>query len=125
MRACEKILTKNATTKTRKHEKYIGFLRVFVLSWLPSQELLCGLRGLCVERDLFTISSGLMKILVDAESEETLGASVLGTCGDEVIQGRPRHDVRNSALFRPAARCAHSPHRVGAHPDDPRRTGGD
>ena len=27
---------KNATTKTRKHEKYVGFLRVFVFSWLPS-----------------------------------------------------------------------------------------
>src|SRR5438445_5366845 len=24
----------NATTKTRKHEKYVGFLRVFVVSWL-------------------------------------------------------------------------------------------
>src|SRR5439155_16978122 len=36
-------------------EKYVGFLRVFVLSWLPSQELLC---GLCVERELFTIPSG-------------------------------------------------------------------
>ena len=58
-----------------------------MLSWLPSQELLGGLRGLCVERDLFTISSGLMKILVDAESEEILGASMLGTGGDEVIHG--------------------------------------
>jgi pyruvate/2-oxoglutarate dehydrogenase complex dihydrolipoamide dehydrogenase (E3) component len=30
-------------------------------------------------------TKGLMKILVDAESEEILGASVLGTGGDEVI----------------------------------------
>jgi pyruvate/2-oxoglutarate dehydrogenase complex dihydrolipoamide dehydrogenase (E3) component len=32
-------------------------------------------------------TKGLMKILVDAESEEILGASVLGTGGDEVIHG--------------------------------------
>ena len=32
-------------------------------------------------------TKGLMKIVVDAESEEILGASVLGTGGDEVIHG--------------------------------------
>jgi pyruvate/2-oxoglutarate dehydrogenase complex dihydrolipoamide dehydrogenase (E3) component len=30
-------------------------------------------------------SQGFMKVLVDADSKEFLGASILGTCGDEVI----------------------------------------
>jgi pyruvate/2-oxoglutarate dehydrogenase complex dihydrolipoamide dehydrogenase (E3) component len=32
-------------------------------------------------------TKGLMKIVVDADSEEILGAAVLGTGGDEVIHG--------------------------------------
>lgn len=30
---------------------------------------------------------GLMRVVVDADSEKILGASILGTGGDEIIQG--------------------------------------
>ena len=62
-------------------------------------------------------TQGFMKILVDAETKQILGASILGVGGDEVIHSHPRPHVRQGALHRDAARRAHPPDRVGAAAD--------
>ena len=41
-------------------------------------------------------TQGFMKILVDAESQQILGASILGTGGDEVDSLHSRRDVPKS-----------------------------
>ena len=67
-------------------------------------------------------TQGFMKILVDAETKQILGASILGVGGDEVIHSHSRPDVRQGALHGDAARRAHPPDGVGAAPDHARRS---
>ena len=58
-----------------------------------------------------------MKILVDRDSEQILGASFLALSGDEVI-----HCIIDAMYARTvqchAARNARSPNRIGSHPED-------
>ena len=64
-------------------------------------------------------TQGFMKVLVDADSKEILGAAVLGPGGDEAV-----HCVLDvmyaKSLIRNTARRAHSSHGVRIDPDYPR-----
>jgi hypothetical protein len=53
-------------------------------------------------------TQGFMLILVDGDSEEILGASLLGTGCDEAVHADPRSDVCQSPVQPYAARDAHS-----------------
>jgi pyruvate/2-oxoglutarate dehydrogenase complex dihydrolipoamide dehydrogenase (E3) component len=57
-------------------------------------------------------TQGFMKVLVDADSKELLGAAILGTGGDEAIHCILDHDVCAGAVHRDAMGDAHSPHGV-------------
>ena len=52
-------------------------------------------------------TQGFMKILVDAETKQFLGASILGVGGDEVIHVHPRPHVRQGALCTVMQRAVH------------------
>ncbi len=52
-------------------------------------------------------TQGFMKVVVDAETEEILGAAILGVGGDEVIHADPRHHVGQDALHRDLPDHAH------------------
>ena len=45
-------------------------------------------------------TQGFMKVVVDAETKEILGAAILGVGGDEVDPGHPRRHVRPSCPTR-------------------------
>jgi pyruvate/2-oxoglutarate dehydrogenase complex dihydrolipoamide dehydrogenase (E3) component len=61
-------------------------------------------------------TKGFMKVLVDRDSKQILGASFLGLSGDEAIYCILDY-VCQSALHGAATRYAHSPHRVGDYSD--------
>ena len=51
-------------------------------------------------------TQGFMKVVVDAETKQILGAAILGIGGDEVDPRDPRRDVRQGALHgRSSAPC--------------------
>ena len=52
-------------------------------------------------------TAGLMKLVVDGETRQILGAAILGTGGDEVDPLRPGPDVCRRALHSAAARDAY------------------
>ena len=62
-------------------------------------------------------TKGFMKILVDQDSKQILGASFLGLAGDEVDPLHPRSHVCEGTLHGDATRDAHPSHRVGVHSD--------
>ena len=62
-------------------------------------------------------TQGFMKVVVDAETKEILGAAILGVGGDEVDPRHPRHHDGQAALHRDL------PH--DAHPPDGQRAGAD
>ena len=61
-------------------------------------------------------TQGFMKVVVDAETEQILGAAILGVGGDEVIQDILDVMTAEAAVHRDLAHHAHPPHgqRVGA-----------
>ena len=61
-------------------------------------------------------TEGFMKVLVDAESKQILGATFLGIERRRGGPLRARRHVRQGALHRPAARHAHPSHGGGVHP---------
>ena len=67
-------------------------------------------------------TEGFMKVLVDAESKQILGATFLGIERRRGDPLRARRHVCQGALHRPAARHAHPSHGGGVHPDDARRS---
>ena len=50
-------------------------------------------------------TQGFMKIVVDADTDEILGAAILGVGGDEVIHAHARHDVREAPYTVLHGRC--------------------
>ena len=62
-------------------------------------------------------TQGFMKVVVDAETRQILGAAILGTGGDEAIHGVLDIDERRRPLRRAAARRAHPSDRLGADSD--------
>jgi pyruvate/2-oxoglutarate dehydrogenase complex dihydrolipoamide dehydrogenase (E3) component len=66
-------------------------------------------------------TNGFMKILVDAETNEILGASLLGVECDEVHSFNPGCDVRQSALYGDPTRDAHPPYCHRINTDHARR----
>ena len=60
-------------------------------------------------------TKGFMKILVDGDTKQILGASLLGLGGRRGHPLHPRSHVRQGALHGHAARDAHSSHGVGVH----------
>jgi pyruvate/2-oxoglutarate dehydrogenase complex dihydrolipoamide dehydrogenase (E3) component len=65
-------------------------------------------------------TQGFMKVVVDAQTHEILGAAILGTGGDEAI-----HSILDVMLRRHLTviqRVSHSPDCFGTHPDNARRT---
>ena len=66
-------------------------------------------------------TQGFMKIVVDGQTREILGAAILGTGGDEVDSLDPGRDVCQSAVHSHSTGDAHSPYGFGAHPDHARR----
>ena len=64
---------------------------------------------------------GFMKIVVDAETREILGAAVLGTGGDEAIHCILDVMYAKAPYTRAAARRAHPSDGLGADPDHARR----
>ena len=62
-------------------------------------------------------TKGFMKILVDRDSKQILGASLPGTRGRRGHPLHPRSHVRQGALHGHATRDAHSSDRVGVHSD--------
>jgi pyruvate/2-oxoglutarate dehydrogenase complex dihydrolipoamide dehydrogenase (E3) component len=60
-------------------------------------------------------TEGFMKILVDRNSKQILGASLLGLEGDEVIHCVL--DISQGALHGDTTRDAHSSHGVGIYSD--------
>ena len=63
-------------------------------------------------------TQGFMKVVVDAETEQILGAAILGVGGDEVV-----HDILDvmtaeAALHRDLAHDAHPPDGQRAGADD-------
>ena len=67
-------------------------------------------------------TQGFMKIAVDAESKEILGAAILGPGGDEAIHCILDVMYAKAPYTVLAAGDAHPSDRVGADPDHPRRT---
>ena len=62
-----------------------------------------------------------MKIVVDAETKQILGAAILGIGGDEAIHSILDVMYAKAPYTRHPAGDAHPPDRVGAPPDDARR----
>ena len=62
-------------------------------------------------------TQGFMKILVDADTTQILGAAMLGTGGDEAIHSHPGRHVRDSAVHGDSARHAYSSDRLRADSD--------
>src|SRR6266480_4520745 len=88
MRRLNAALTDNATTKTRKHEKDIGFLRVFVLSWLPSTTSRTSLRLSAVSAsNVICPASGART--AQAEDGLRTGVHILLSCRDELGGAAP------------------------------------
>ena len=52
-------------------------------------------------------TQGFMKVVVDAETEQILGAAMLGIGGDEVVHVDPRRDDRRSCPTRRSQRTMH------------------
>ena len=52
-------------------------------------------------------TQGFMKIVVDAETEQILGAAILGVGGDEVDPLHPRRDVREGAVHDDLSAAVH------------------
>jgi hypothetical protein len=67
-------------------------------------------------------TQGFMKIIVDEQTHEILGAAILGTGGDEAIHSILDVMYSRAAIHRYSASCAHSPDRLRADPDDAWRT---
>ena len=67
-------------------------------------------------------TNGFMKVIVDAETRKILGASILGTGGDEAIHGVLDMMNADRPVRRAAARRSDPPDGVGTDPDG---TGGD
>ena len=53
---------------------------------------------------------GFMKIMVDADTKKILGASILGTGGDEVVHSILDVMYAEGSLYCDRARHAHPPH---------------
>ena len=66
-------------------------------------------------------TKGFMKVLVDRDSKQILGASLLGLAGDEVIHCILDVYVCQGALQRDTTRRTHPSHGVGVHSDHARR----
>jgi pyruvate/2-oxoglutarate dehydrogenase complex dihydrolipoamide dehydrogenase (E3) component len=56
-------------------------------------------------------TDGFMKVFVDADSQQILGAAILGINGDEVIHTLTRRHVRQGALYGHPTRHAYPSHR--------------
>ena len=52
-------------------------------------------------------TQGFMKVVVDAETDEILGAAILGVGGDEVDPRHPRRHVRQGARTPTLSRTMH------------------
>ncbi len=68
-------------------------------------------------------SQGFMKVVIDAESKQILGAAILGVGGDEVVHSLARRHVRQGPLHRDSTRRTHSSHRQRTSAHHARRTG--
>ncbi len=66
-------------------------------------------------------TQGFMRILVDADTKEILGASILGTGGDEAIHAVLDLIYAKAPLHGHAARRPHPPDRFRTAADNPRR----
>ena len=65
-------------------------------------------------------TQGFMKVIVDADTKEILGAAILGPGGDEAVHGMLDLMYAN-APYTCSARRAYPPDRLGAVADDARR----
>ena len=65
---------------------------------------------------------GFMKVVVDADTQDILGAAILGTGRRRGDPRDPRHHVREGELPDAATRRAYPPHRLGTDPDPAGRT---
>ena len=66
-------------------------------------------------------TQGFMKVVVDAETKEILGAAILGVGGDEAIHGILDVMSAKAPYTRLQRDHAHPPDRLGADPDHARR----
>ena len=67
-------------------------------------------------------TQGFMKIIVDAQTHEILGAAILRTGGDEAIHSILDKMYGQSAIHDDSPRRAHSPYLFGTHPHNAWRT---
>ncbi len=70
-------------------------------------------------RRLNQMSGRASPVVVDADTQEILGAAILGVGGDEAVHGILGYHVCQGALHDASACRAHTSNRFGAHSHHP------